>query len=428
MTERVGHGRAEIAVLRGEPMGGYVDRAGGVQGNLHPLEVNAIVVDNADRRFALIVVDLICVNIDLVESVRRRLRDAYAVDQVWLSATHTHASPESGCRPRGEKTESGLAGRVVDACDAAVAAAMDSLRPGSLQSPLRVGVAGVAAIRSSVASDPEIPIDVIAVGRPLVGVLVVVPIHPTVLSAENRLSDPDLVGGIRRAFGAEWRSSGPSPWIVVATGAAGDISTRHHRHSTDLAGVDRLSSTIAGSILDALTLVPHEVEVEHAPTHDAMSWLEQDLPVPAKTATEWERQFATEHDQNHSERTRSVNAQAHRLARQWELVDRSDPVVVPIGAARIGGVDLVAIGGEPFLALGQAIRAAAPRPHHTVVLGYANGYVGYLPDTGGAGCDGYESVISPVSTSGGETVAAAAVALLHRLPTSEFHRRREGTT
>src|SRR5262249_30247219 len=49
-----------------------------------------------------------------------------------------------------------------------------------------------------------------------------------------------------------------------------------------------------------------------------------------------------------------------------------------IQAIRIGDAAIVATSGETFVAIGQQIQAASPFPD-TVVLGYSNGCLGYIP-------------------------------------------------
>jgi len=83
-----------------------------------------------------------------------------------------------------------------------------------------------------------------------------------------------------------------------------------------------------------------------------------------------------------------------------------------VAATSLGELALVAIPGELLAALGRRIVDRSPFPT-TVVVGYVNGYVGYLVDRSVDGC--YEALASPFGPEAGPAVAEAAVSLLARL-------------
>jgi hypothetical protein len=391
---RVSHGMARLAVVPGEPMGGYADRVGGVDGEAEPLEVHALAVDD---RFVLVVADVACVNTDVVEAIRADL----GVAACWVAATHTHAGPEPGCRPGGDVTPPGLADRLVHAARSAVEAALGDGVPATVSPAGRIWVDGLGGRRSAAATEPQVvPIDTAVVrdgaGR-LLGLLVVQPVHPTVLPASNRRTSADLTGAIRRAV-AE-RVPGDA-WVMVATGAAGDISTRHTRRGRDEAELDRLGALVA----DAITIDSPAASLEGVRGPVAASVVlgpknADDLPgLAGMRRTGIARTF----EQGLESATSLLAAPA---------VERR----VRLEAVSVGGVDLVAVPGELFLSLGDRIRADARRPDQTVVIGYANGYLGYLPTSEAFADPDYEVLVSPVRRGSGELVAQAAAALTDRL-------------
>ncbi|MFD0638903.1 hypothetical protein ACFQ9X_52315 [Catenulispora yoronensis] len=50
-----------------------------------------------------------------------------------------------------------------------------------------------------------------------------------------------------------------------------------------------------------------------------------------------------------------------------------------------------------------------------MVIGYANGYLGYIPDEASYAAPAYEVLASPLAIGGGEAVVAAASDLVARL-------------
>lgn len=407
----IGHGTAYLDVVLGEPMGGYADRSGGVAGTHDRLEIHAVTFTQGDATFALIVADIVCVNNDLVAQIRQSLAASCGITHCWVTATHTHAGPESGCRPGGSATEPGLSARVVDAALAAVRRAAAATVVSSV-SVARASVTNLAGRRAYEDADAPMPLDamVIRARSGIVGVIAVSPIHPTVTGARNRQCSADLNGGIRRALERQLRTGGrDTPWVVVATGAAGDISTRHTRRARTWAEIDRLADRAAAALALAITTEPgaegrpdqirsvitRRVTVKLAPKSPTHL---PDRPLPLTDP--------------HPDRNELTYRQGWRLA--TEILDAARPEFHPVAleTVRLGDIDLLAVPAELFLSLAEQIRQSAPSPEHFLFFGYANGYLGYLPDRAAYLEPAYEVLVSPVAPGSGELVAQAATELL----------------
>ncbi|OKI46775.1 hypothetical protein A6A27_36940 [Micromonospora sp. CB01531] len=388
---------ARLEVVPGEPMGGYADRSDGVQNVLDPLEVHAVTFADDGHRFALVVADLICVNVDVVERIRAAMRDI-DVQSCWVAATHTHASPEAGCIPGGEATPRHVADRLEAASLAAARSALASERAARLGC-VRTLVPKLAGRRNVTDSGPlDIPVHAITVtaGTDVVGLVVISPVHPTILPADNNHVSADLNGGIRRALSA------PGRWAVVATGAAGDISTRHTRQGRGLDEVDRLGAWLA----DRVEPVPHIGGGTPAPVRPPISRTITLAPKQPEELDAALRQAPPPAGKN--ERIHWVLQQGRRIAEEQAARRRTEPYVIDVEAVDLDGVTVVAVPGELFLELGETIRSAAPdQVGDIVVLGYANGYLGYLPARDTQPC--YETYVSPVTSGSGEIVVEAAV-------------------
>ena len=84
-----------------------------------------------------------------------------------------------------------------------------------------------------------------------------------------------------------------------------------------------------------------------------------------------------------------------------------------IDAWMLGDLALVAIPAELFVSLGREIENASAGK--TLILGYANGYSGYLADRAAHRAGTYEALASPFGPEAGERVAATAAKLVARL-------------
>lgn len=393
---RVGHGTQRLDVVRAEPMGGYADRSQGVHNVLDPLEVHVVTFADHAHRFALVVADLICVNADIVGRIRESLREL-GVDSCWVAATHTHASPEAGCVPGGSPTPPALGVRLLDAAVASAKAALVDEREAVL-GQTRAWVADLAGRRNAGdAPAIDIPVDAVVVSSEgsVAGVVTICPVHPTVLPADNRDVSADLNGGVRRALGA------PGRWVVAATGAAGNISTRHTRQGRNPQEIDRLAAVAADSLeLDANRTSHREVGAVRPPVSRVVR-LEPKLPAEVAAAVGAAPPTAIRADA----RSHLVFEQGRRIARELATRRRAEAYDVEIQAVGLAGITLVAIPAELFLELGESIRAAVGSD--VIVLGYTNGYLGYLPSQSSPPT--YETLVSPVRMGSGERVVEAAV-------------------
>jgi hypothetical protein len=87
---------------------------------------------------------------------------------------------------------------------------------------------------------------------------------------------------------------------------------------------------------------------------------------------------------------------------------------VELQAMRVGRLALVAMPGEPFGAVGHAVRRRSPFPV-TMVSGYSNGQFGYIPMRADYAVGGYGVWNSPLGAGAGEQVIEEMVGLLEEL-------------
>jgi len=372
---KVGHSSAVLPVPPGTRLGGYAARPGPSTGVLDELEVHTVVFGGG---FVWTVVDAPFIHSGPAAQVGG-----------WVSATHTHAGPEELDRLPSAPSD----------------VPMREVRIGVR----RLRLAGVGGQRSGRHPRRTVPVDVLSFDAPdgrLVGLLVVAPIHPTVLPADNLLVSADLTGSVRRALAARVDRA----WVVVATGAAGDVSTRPHRREQTPAECDRLGSLVADAVVRALRR-PARTTVDAADV-DVRSTR---LPLPAKPtgSPDVVQRLAARLDLVRRRgdpvaiRTAFTALQAAELART-----EAPPVVEPVctvSVARIGELRLVAIGAEPYLDLAERLERRLGRP--TVLVGYTNGYLGYLPTRAAYQRLDYEVLRSPVAAGSAERILDIATSL-----------------
>ncbi|WP_223165840.1 hypothetical protein [Lentzea indica] len=85
---------------------------------------------------------------------------------------------------------------------------------------------------------------------------------------------------------------------------------------------------------------------------------------------------------------------------------------VPITVVSLGDIAWLHTPFELFASIGLRIRAASPFAH-TRVIGYTDGYLGYLPDHDAYRDGLYESYIALVEQGAADVVVDRCVELLH---------------
>jgi hypothetical protein len=417
----VGHGSALLPVPDGTAMGGYADRPGPSSGVLDALHVDCLCFGGAAGRLVLVVAEVVCVNDDLAADVRRRVREALdgPVVDVWVCATHTHSGPDVGCVAGGGPTPPAWRRRIADAAIEAARAAVASER--ECEGRLHAGeLRGVGSQRGLEGAEPRVSVDAVscvgADGR-VEGVLALVPVHPTVLPAGSTLVSGDLTAAIRRALARRLSPTG-SPWVVVATGAAGDISTRRTRRAQTPEECRRLGDEAAEQI--AALIRGDSTSLWEAGSGACSSRRRAlALPVRRQDPTELQALRKTLEERRAGELARGAAASARTLetALQGVAVAQAHQawaglgaIDVPLSAARLGRLCAFGIGAEPFHSLGDDVRSRCADP--AVLLGYANGHVGYLPDEAAYVEAGYEVLSSPLCSEAAAITVAALIDLL----------------
>jgi neutral ceramidase len=400
---RVGHAAARLDVARGTAMAGYVARPDAVSGELDPLEVGAVVLAGPSGTVAVLcVADLLQVDEEAARGARLAVASAVGTspDLVWLTATHTHAGPAPG--RVAEQVATAAVRAAGEAAGSTVRAAVTLHRPE---------LAGVGGQRTGDARRSTVPVDVLRVsaGSRVLGVVGVLPVHPTVLGADNTRVSADLPGAVRRAVR---RSS--SAWCLVATGAAGDVSSRSHRREQTAAEVDRLGTLVGACLTSPGAVVAEATDVVGGRV-TTLDLAPADPAAPFRLgAVEAARRALTSAEASGD----PVRIREATVALQGAELGRGDtgPVPCPVSALDLGGLRLLGLGGEPFLDLAAAAATVDPA---TVLVGYANGYVGYLPTrhafaaaAADPGHPSYEVLVSRVAPGESERALAAAGALL----------------
>lgn len=416
---KIGFAKTDITPPVGTELGGYAGYrpCAGVH---DPLHCRAVVLEQNGSRYALVSLELMCVD----EALYHRIAEAVAHlgisrQRLLACAIHTHAAPQGSVPGEGPldgvnntciRDAAGFTAYMMTVVAAAAKAcekAAENLESFRVRSGR--GIRPRVGSNRHTGGEPGGDLAVIQVctesGRNLI--LYNFPCHPTVLSADNLLASADLAADVEGLLGADM--------AVFLNGAAGDISTRFTRRESSFAECRRMGEVTAAAVEDLLRELAYE---EPAPlvglhTHISLEPRQVQEEAVAREQLEaatarWQAALNGGEDPGTVRILKSyvegagVNlefAQTLRDVRQLDL---------PVTVFRFCGLDFLSVPGELFSPL---------QPEGVSVIAYANGYYRYIggKDAYDAGC--YEAMAAILARGQGEVLMEKLRELLLRLKT-----------
>jgi hypothetical protein len=418
---RSGAAVVEFPIEVGTPLAGYAARTGSAVGTLDELVIAVLVLEDGSERLVILSADVAAVDADLRDEIASSV--GMNRSQLAVCASHSHSGP-AGIVARlhpadDDRLDSELRSRFVLTAARAIEVARSDMKPvdllfGSSQTE------GVAANRNSASGvyDPRLSVLATLQGDGAYqAVLVHFACHPTILGADNLSISADFPGALRRNVSASLTQPSGEPVVLFVNGAAGDVSTRFTRRAQNVGEVERIGESVASTAIEALTNArPLDGPLRHARAsvslHARVS-ASDDNHGPT-------RQCPAEAPAPESSAAARIDETRHQgmamLAALAALPIDAVPATIDLDVWAFGNVVLVAIPGELVSSFARQIESAAPTA--TLILGYTNGYVGYLADRPAHVERTYEALASPFGPEAGERVVEAIDALIRHV-TSE---------
>jgi len=264
--------------------------------------------------------------------------------------------------------------------------------------------------------------------------------HPTTMAWQCQHFTPDYPGAARqtveRAMGG---------LCLFLQGAAGDLTPRNG-FTGDLKVYRRLGLRLgleAAKVASGLETLPRKEQFQKVLQSGAPIVLYEDAPVepleaelqvvwrvlklplkarrpPAELEAEAEaaradlRRVREQGDEDEIRRATAAATQAGWRADYSRLYYGKSHFDWPLQGIRIGPVAMLAIAGEPFTEINQAIVAASPFAH-TLFSGYSHGGFGYIPSRKAAEEGGYEVEASPFSAAASDLIVSESLKVLEEL-------------
>lgn len=407
----VGIAATDITPPIGGELSGFALRVGPSLGTHDPLSARAVVVcDDGDARpTAMLALDLVGLEVPTTDRLRQRIEDEVGIpaESVIIAVTHTHCGPAvMPNRPSMGATDPDYLRHLDDTVVRAVSDAWARRVPGSLCFGLGQQTT-VARNRRTPGGiiDPDTPvIRVTNDAGEVLGILCGYACHPTSLGPSNFWVSADIPGVVRDCLEKVYEGA----TAIYFNGCGGQIASNYRART--YAECVRLGRTLAGTVIQTAeqtageptpqaaqqpgdatggSLVPDPALASHSV---ALTLPRLPIPTPEEVSEELVR------CRQELEQTSVVDANEGHIALlrysiEWaeNLRRRESPepdLEVRVTALRWGDFAIVSLPGEPFVELGLQIKRAAQLP--VMVVGYANGSPGYVPNRSTYEHGGYE--------------------------------------
>ena len=412
---------ADITPPPGHLLGGYVARTDPATGTADPLQATLIWLSGpTDPGVLWLTLDAVAVDTSLASALAGAVGAAVGIPahRVLVCASHTHAAPVGWVGEISPAVPGVREAALESALASVLAAAAHRLRDGRTAGRLswtRVDAPGVGANRHHPDGPHDTSSGVLAVHTAdgLLALLLDYASHPTVLGPDNLSYSADWPGATRRALTA---ALGPTVAVGFLQGAAGDVSPRFVRRSRKASELDRLGGLLAGPVLRALpTAGPLPAYVPYLRRSTATVPVRR-LPSAAeseRTLAEARSAVAALPDPHApSARIAVTRLEGAETTERLRAAALPASLTLPLSVVTLGPDHAwVHLPVELFASLGLRLRSASPRPE-TRVIGYTDGYFGYIPDREGVESGCYEALTSYVTAEGAEALFAAAKSAL----------------
>jgi neutral ceramidase len=387
-------------------MCGYAFRPTGCIGVHDELHARALVVTNGASTTAILAMDLLGLDFDLVEQVRSGITAETGIppQAILLNATHTHGGPNvrefNTMGTRDPAYVDVLARKLVGVTKQAYG----RMQPASLaygSAPVQIGVnrrqiqaTNNQSLIGRNFGGPVAPtVDVLVVrdsrGAP-VAVLFSHACHPTTLGGENLEITADFCG---YACGSIRQEMGEHIMPMFLQGCCGNVNPEPRGTFED---AERHGRTLGGAVLDAMD----QAEPVNLGTPPHIEYMEAAVALPLirpftdemeKNLAHWTAQVEVE--RRGGNMGRIMHAEGLRdyfeyERRQLENVPASLEKPFTIQRTALGNVQLLGMPGEMFVQYRLDFKRQADGP--VFALGFTNGVHGYVPTAADYPFGGYE--------------------------------------
>lgn len=413
-------------------MGGFHDRVADFEGVHDDLFVRALVLDNEQTQVVIIGSDLMAIDGDMVRLVREQIERETSIPagNILVSCAHNHSAPSYyQLELKGEK-DPPLKKFLVDRFVEAAVDAFQNRVPAA--AGFRAGELRGASTNRQQGNDDVIDPQVgvfRVVGlkdRQPIAVLFNFTAHPVILGSKNLLLSGEYPGAAARAV--EDLMGGVA---IFTQGACGDVTV--HRNGDPYEEIERVGRTLAGEVIKTAGFIRGSETLALSAASRSLSLEPRTVPKLEDARAELQRVQASleraKQNGANPQILRDLNQKLRLLHANVRIAEQApsdtgrlaDAANAEVQVLRFGECVLVAVPGEIFVEFALELRQRIQQSVNfsTVLVGYANGYVGYIVTPRAVVTGGYEASVRRVHVNSGRRMIEAAIELTGEIVQSE---------
>ena len=389
---RIGAVRKEITPSLPANLSGYIRRFGKATQIHDPLLAHLLLIDNGINKILLISLDILFLSSDLSSRLRQAISEELnvATQNILIAAIHTHSSPgihtfrDESIRDKTWEEE------VFQILVKGVAEAGQRLKKASIGTGKGSSHIGRNRRKAGGPLDPNFPMICFfdEQDQPL-AVVANYGCHPVVLDEKNLLITADYVHYFRKSLSQQLSSD---ILTVFFTGASGDVDPRE-RGSFSIA--ERLGMELAEEALKTISKMETKTDIDIEAKETAFK-----IPYGWMPDIQEAKKVYESTHQKYEEAMRSGNRESRKIQKAFllwaeELWEKALKNELPksleflLQCLKLGEAVLLAFPYELFSSVSLSLRKKSA-VKHLFMVGYANGYSGYLPDGRSIREGGYE--------------------------------------
>lgn len=404
----------DISPEKGIQLAGYPHCPRPNKGIHDPLYASSLILDNGEKKIAIVTMDLLYIGKKYVAEIRSRFDFP-----ILFTATHTHSGPWSTTALASEREEGihddpGYTAFLVEKLTEGIRLAEKEMFSAVFGTYVgrcgaECGVGGNRRVKGGLC-DPSL--NILAVkdeSGDFRAILLNYALHPTYLHAESEVVSADYPGYFRRFM----HFAQPKAITMFAQGTSGNQSSRYHRVAQDFEEACRVGTTLGYAVnaclekmtfTDKLSLTVKSQEIE-LPIREYPPLDKAERAMEAARARFASMKGSDYISMRNAELDMFGAENIYYYAKQTaEGITGDEELPCELQTVLLNDTLIVALQGEMFVEYGLAIKEASPYAK-TFVFEVSNGslpgYI-YTPEAGEEG--GYEVGTSMFAANAGEAL------------------------
>ncbi len=380
-------------------LGGYAARTHNAEGVHDDLFVHAMCLSDGITRAVLVTVDCVGVMAEQFMLIRARITSRLGIENVIVAATHDHSAPDTRMRMR--RINGAWCDRMVEEAISTAADAVNALSPVTAYA----GFLRAPEVARNRRGEPAVDDELFAMrfvdeSGLTCGVFVNYACHCTVLDANNYLITADYPAFLYQELAAAFDGAD----VLFTNAACGNINIGYSADASALGADMGDVRSFANAERMAETLVRGVKEIfAHAEAlPPTLIFRAFPLELPLKPDLPTRRCFETRIAQIEKEEAGASAEEKQTLSikRIYDEcilnnlveyhIEGKNCITAETALLRIGDVLFLTVPLELFCEIGMRIKQACLPDCRVVILGYSNGYYGYLPTQKAHEAGGYE--------------------------------------